>query len=233
MLIGQDFEKLQLPVGNLILLEPNVLFTDTIMAGISLGLGIMLLRKPTKFAAHRWWTAFFLLFGISSFLGGLGHAMFGYWGIYGKFGSWLTAIPAIYFIERGMVDQEPNEQLKKRYQTIALIKMFLVTVIFGFVCWKGNLEVKPERGFLPIAAHTIIGVSMSAGYLGWRYSKQLHRSFYDYYLGMLIILPSAFFFLLKINPVVWFDKNDVSHVFITIGIVYFYKAIRGYDFGKV
>jgi hypothetical protein len=32
----------------------------------------------------------------------------------------------------------------------------------------------------------------------------------------------VFFYLLKINPINWFDKNDVSHLFITIGIIYFY-----------
>jgi hypothetical protein len=40
---------------------------------------------------------------------------------------------------------------------------------------------------------------------------------------------------LKINPVNWFDKNDVSHLFITAGIVFFYLGASkvGNEIGKI
>jgi hypothetical protein len=40
------------------------------------------------------------------------------------------------------------------------------------------------------------------------------------------MVPSAIIFLAKINPHPWFDKNDLSHVLLTIGIIYFYKGVQ-------
>jgi hypothetical protein len=42
---------------------------------------------------------------------------------------------------------------------------------------------------------------------------------------VLAMLPAAFVFLMKINLHPWMDKNDVSHILLSIGNVFFYVGI--------
>src|SRR5574343_52574 len=173
MLFGKDFEKISITIGNYHILEPNVFITDAIMAGVSLLLSFYIVKMRSKTEFSHYWFLFFFVYGISSFVGGLGHALFYYFGVPGKFFTWITGILSIYFIERA-----------------------------------------------------IIGVILSAGILGYRFSKSIHIDFKYFYYGVLIMVPSAVIFLAKINPHPWFDKNDLSHVLLTIGIIYFYIGIE-------
>ena len=43
--------------------------------------------------------------------------------------------------------------------------------------------------------------------------------------GVVALLPSAVIFLMKINLVQWFDKGDLSHVFMAIGVYIYYIGI--------
>jgi hypothetical protein len=235
MIIGQDFPKLEWSFMDYKILEPNALVTDTLMALVSLYLGYLLYKKHfnTRFSSR--WFHFFILFGISSFLGGLGHALFHYFGAMGKMPNWITGIVAIYLIERAMAAAIVAEVSRKKYEKFIFWKMILVFAIFFWVISTQAIDEKPELGFLPVAIHTIVGVFTSAGIIGYSLSKTKHESFKYFYWGVAIILPSAFFFLMKINPVNWFDKNDVSHLFITAGIVFFYLGASkvGNEIGKI
>jgi hypothetical protein len=222
MIIGQDFPKIEWSFLDYKILEPNALITDTLMALVSLYLAYLLYKKELNNTLSNRWFHFFILFGISSFLGGLGHALFHYFGAMGKMPNWITGIVAIYLIERAMAAAIVAEASRKKYENFIFYKMILVFVVFAWVISTQAINEKPELGFLPLAIHTIVGVLTSAGILGYSLSKTKNAAFKYFYWGVAIILPSAFFFLLKINPINWFDKNDVSHLFITIGIIYFY-----------
>lgn len=235
MIIGQDFPKLEWSFMDYIILEPNTLVTDTMMALVSLYLAYLLFKKRLNTTFSNRWLNFFIVFGVSSFLGGLGHALFYYFGAMGKMPNWITGIVAIYMIEYAMSAEIVSDDFKKKYEKFIFWKMILVFAIFFWVISTQAIDEKPELGFLPIAIHTIIGVFTSAGIIGYSLSKTKNESFKFFYWGVAIILPSAFFFLLKINPVNWFDKNDVSHLFITAGIIFFYLGTSkvGNEIGKI
>jgi hypothetical protein len=235
MIIGQDFPKLEWSFMDYIILEPNTLVTDTMMALVSLYLAYLLFKKRLNTTFSNRWLNFFIVFGVSSFLGGLGHALFYYFGAMGKMPNWITGIVAIYMIEYAMSAEIVSDDFKKKYEKFIFWKMILVFAIFFWVISTQAIDEKPELGFLPIAIHTIIGVFTSAGIIGYSLSKTKNESCKFFYLGVAIILPSAFFFLLKINPVNWFDKNDVSHLFITAGIIFFYLGTSkvGNEIGKI
>jgi hypothetical protein len=222
MIIGQDFPKLEWSFMDYKILEPNALVTDTLMALVSLYLAYLLYKKHINTTFSKRWFQFFILFGISSYLGGLGHALFYYFDVMGKMPNWVTGIVAIYLIERAMAAAIVAEASRNKYENFIFYKMILVFVVFAWVISTQAINEKPELGFLPVAVHTIVGVLTSAGILGYSLSKTKNVAFKYFYWGVAIILPSAFFFLMKINPINWFDKNDVSHLFITIGIIYFY-----------
>ncbi len=235
MKIGQDFPKIEWSFMDYKILEPNALVTDTLMALVSLYLAYLLYKKHFNTTFSKRWFQFFILFGISSFLGGLGHSLFYYFGAMGKMPNWITGIVAIYLIERAMAAEIIKDDFRKKYENFIFYKMILVFVAFIWVISTQAIDQKPELGFLPVAIHTFVGVFTSAGIIGYSLSKTKYEAFKYFYWGVAIILPSAFFFLMKINPVNWFDKNDVSHLFITAGIVFFYLGASkvGNEIGKI
>jgi hypothetical protein len=225
MLFGQDYEKICITIGDFTILEPNVFITDAIMAGVSLLLSFYLLKVKRNSEFYRFWFLFFFVYGISSLAGGLGHALFYYFGVPGKIITWISGIITIYFVERAMIAVIKEERLYSLLKRLAFSKLLLVFAVFSLVCLTQPIEEKPSIGFLPIAINTMIGLILSAGILGYRFSKNIHTDFKYFYYGVLIMIPSAIIFLAKINPHPWFDKNDLSHVFMTIGIIYFYLGV--------
>lgn len=224
MLIGQDFDKLQIELFGFIIQEPNGVISDLVMSVVSVILGILLIRKYGKSEFEKWWIAFFILYGISAFLGAFGHGFYHYFGALGKVPNWLTGIPIIYFIELAMISLIANPNRKKTLKLLALAKMIIVYMIFVGICFTIPINEKPQIPFLPIAFNTILGVTLSAGVLGYQFYKK-ERSFKQIVIGVIVMVPSAFVFLMKINPTQWFDKNDLSHVLLTAGIIFFYLGI--------
>jgi hypothetical protein len=224
MLIGQDFDKLEIELFGLIIQEPNGVISDLVMSIVGIILGILLIRKYGKSEFEKWWIAFFMLYGISAFLGAFGHGFYHYFGALGKVPNWVTGIPIIYFIELAMISLITDLNRKRTFKLLALSKMVLVYVIFTWICFTVTIDEKPKLPFLPIAFNTILGVSLSAGVFGYQFYKR-ESAFKQIVIGVIIMVPSAFVFLMKINPAKWFDKNDLSHLLLTVGIIFFYLGI--------
>jgi hypothetical protein len=224
MLIGQDFEKLEIELFGLIIQEPNGVISDLVMSIVSIILGILLIRKYGKSEFEKWWIAFFILYGISAFLGAFGHGFYHYFAALGKVPNWVTGIPIIYFIELAMISLITDLNRKRTLKLLALSKMVLVYLIFIWICFTVPIDEKPKLPFLPIAFNTILGVTLSAGVLGYQFYRR-ESAFKQIVIGVIVMVPSAFVFLMKINPAQWFDKNDLSHLLLTVGIIFFYLGI--------
>lgn len=224
MLIGQDFDKIEIEVFGLIVQEPNGVLSDLIMSISSFVLGFLLIRKYRQSDFEKWWIAFFMLYGVSSMFGAFGHGFYHYFGVLGKVPNWLTGIPIIYFIELAMISLIEDLKRKKTLKLLALFKMVVVYLIFTWICFTVPIDVKPKLPFLPIAFNTILGVTLSAGVIGYQFYKE-EIAFKQIVIGVIVMVPSAFVFLMKINPSQWFDKNDFSHLLLTVGIIFFYLGI--------
>jgi hypothetical protein len=225
-MIGADFEKVEFVLFGLNLVEPMAFITDTILAIVSVSLGLALTKIKIDIPFRTYWIWFFLVFGVGAFLGGLGHTFFNYWGIPGKFPSWIFGPISIYLLEQAMIAAHPDENRLALFKILSFWKMVLVYTIFTFVCIYAPLEENPTLAFLPTALNTIFGVVLTAGFLGRYYSKKITVEFKYFIFGVLILLPTAFIFLLKINLHPWFDKNDLSHILMVIGIIYFYLGVK-------
>jgi hypothetical protein len=224
MLIGQDFDKIEIELFGLIIQEPNGVISDLIMSVVSLILGIILMRTYQKSEFEKWWINFFLLFGISAIFGAIGHGLYHYLGVWGKLPNWLTGIPIIYFIELAMIALITDLKRRKRLKLLAIWKMITVYIIFSLIYFTIPIHQNPKIPFLPIAFNTILGVTLSAGILGYQFYKK-EPAFNQIVIGVLVMIPSAFVFLMKINLNPLFDKNDLSHVLLTFGIIFFYLGI--------
>lgn len=225
-MIGADFEKIHFVLFGLDLVEPMAFITDTILGVTSVIFGLLLSKIKIEHPFRTYWIWFFLIFGIGAFLGGLGHTFFQYWGIPGKFPSWIAGPISIYLLEQGMISAHPDDKKIALFKMLSFWKMILVFVIFTLVCYNAPIHENPQLAFLPTAINTIIGVILTAGFLGNHLAKKVAIEFNYFIYGLIALLPTAFIFLLKINLHPWFDKNDLSHVLMFTGISFFFVGVK-------
>lgn len=226
-MIGADFEKIHFELFGWELLEPMALITDFAMGFLSIYFAFKVRKLIVHHPFYQYWMWFFLIFGVGAAYGGLAHAFYGYWGYVGKFPTWISGPIAVYCLEQAMISAHPSRSASRNLKLFSFWKLILVLIVFVLIIVNADLVAKPSLGFLPIAINTILGVTATAGVLGlYYYRKGLSINYKYFALGVLIMLPSAFVFLMKINLHPWFDKNDLSHVLLTFGIIYFYLGVK-------
>lgn len=227
-MIFADFEKIEFTLFGWQMLEPMAVITDSFMGSLSVYFGIKVSRLRTEHPFYSYWMWFFLIFGIGAFYGGLAHGFYNYWGVFGKIPTWLAGPISVYALEQAMISAHPNKKSVSLLKGLSFWKLIIVLKIWIIILCFAPLYEKPALGFLPIAINTILGVTATAGGIGWvLYKKKALSINYKYFvLGVLVMLPSAFVFLMKINLHPWFDKNDLSHVLMIAGISYFYFGIK-------
>ena len=228
MLIGEDFTKIRVELNGLVLLEPNAIVTDLIMAVTSLYIARKLYSSRRSSGFTKYWYYFFLTFGFGALLGSMGHGLFHYLGPQGKFPSWISGILSTYFIEKAMIKSYERHNKNNVLGKIAFFKMIAVFLLVITVISSAAFDKNHTIGFLPVTINTIIGVFISVSVISGANIKN-QSGFKWLIFGVIVLLPSAVIFLMKINLVQWFDKGDLSHVFMTIGICLYYFGITKID----
>ena len=228
MLIGEDFTKIRIDLNGLVLLEPNAIISDFIMAVVSFYIARKLYSARKSSGFTKYWYYFFLTFGFGAILGSMGHGLFHYLGAQGKFPTWISGILSTYFIEKAMIKSFERHNKNNILGKIAFFKMITVFLLVITVISSAEFDKNHTIGFLPIAINTILGVFISVSVISGVNIKN-QSGFKWLIFGVLAMLPSAVIFLMKINLVQWFDKGDLSHVFMTIGICLYYFGITKID----
>jgi uncharacterized membrane protein YeaQ/YmgE (transglycosylase-associated protein family) len=232
MLIGEDFTKIVIEFNGLFIQEPNALITDLLMGSVSIFFAFRIKKQKSQHSFLKYWYYFFLTFGIGSVLGGFAHAFFLYTGPQGKFPTWISAILSAYFIEKAMIKSANKLNRNNILVKIAFTKMILVFLIVITVISTEAYQKDHTIGFIPIAINTLIGVFISVALISLYNVKQGHVNFKYLLWGVLVMLPSFFIFLFKINPIQWFDKSDLSHIIIIAGNCFFYLGLQKLDYSE-
>lgn len=232
MLIGSDYPKIEWEFLGLDLVEPNAFIGDTLIFIVALIYFAKVKRilPKTPFLDH--WSSFYLIFGIGFFAGGLGHLFFNYWGVPGKYVSYFFGILSPYFIEQAMISIYPKKTTQKTLDWLSKGKLIVATLGQLYMISYTDIAAKIELGMIFPTLTSAIGLILSLGVLGAIYQKKIHPSFKYMWMASVILLPSALFQVFKISPMQWFDRNDVSHLFLLIGMVYYYKCIKRYSINE-
>jgi Family of unknown function (DUF6962) len=228
MLIGKDYDKIEFNAFGLDLVEPNAFYGDTIICTIALIIAFKIKKHFPKTPFFVNWRRFFIIFGVGFFMGGIGHTFFNYLGVPGKYPAWYVGIFAAFFIERAMISLYPVEEKRVLFSKISSAKLILAlcaaTLVFVFV----NLEKDPSIGLRVPSINTSIGLFFALGILGYRYAKKINPGFKYLWISVIVLVPTAIIQSLKFGLHQWFDRNDISHIFLIVGMILYYTAIKKY-----
>jgi hypothetical protein len=229
--IGFDYPKIEFQLLGFELLEPMALITDSILGLLSLYFAYKVSKITSELSFYRYWKLFFIFFGIGILLGGIGHTFYNQLGMYGKVQGWFLAPFAIYLSEQAMISIHWDDSKKKLLNKLSVSKVILVYIVFVIFLITSEESKLSTQPFLPIAINTIIGFIGFVGLLGVRYTQNISVKFKYFWLGIIILFPTALIFLLKVNLHPYFNKNDFSHLIFCVGITYFYLGVNGLSKG--
>lgn len=205
-------DKLPYTIGGLCLQEPMALITNWLIAAICF-ICFYNLGEPTS-EFEKYWKRFYLFFGLSTVFGGLGHTFFFYTDIYGKFPCWILGIFTSYNAGKAMISLYTPSRTKLLTQLLIIKGIALLTLALTM------------KSFLFITIDAIVAYLIFCGGFGIYFWKKGMQGFKYIVFGVLVLTPSAFIFLLKLNPHIWFNKDDLSHVLMMVTIIFFYVGIR-------
>lgn len=228
MKIGEDFSPIAFDFYNWKLLEPNAFIGDMLIFFLSLYYVSQINKLQKKEAFFSYWKYFYLVFGLGFFAGGLGHLFFNYWGVKGKFPSWILGMLAVTMIEFAMTSLLKNNKLVRNFKFFIVLKLIVFILIETYIAFFTDIENNVQKGlFLPMI-NTVIGMGIIMTYYSVQFQKTLNENFKYLWMSTLVLIPSALFQVFKVNFAQWFDRNDLSHVFLIIAHVIYFKAISGY-----
>jgi len=226
MRIGEDYPKIEWDFMGFQLLEPNAFIGDTVISIVAVGMFFKArkLYMHSKNSYNFLWMWFFMIFGIGFFAGGIGHLVYNYAGIYGKYGAWYIGIVSTLVLELAMVSQ------LRKYKTIVnrllLFKACLAVVSLTTLVALVDLSSAPSKGLVVPVVNSSIGLLFSLAYLGYCYTKTKSKGFSYLYWSILVFLPTIFLQAFKINIHPWFDRNDLSHVLIILTLFLYFKSLQ-------
>jgi cytochrome c biogenesis protein CcdA len=193
--------------------EPMALITNWLLAIFSFYAYFQLKKGVSQF--QDLWRSFYLVLGISMIFGGLGHIFYQYTSIPGKFPSWTLGVLAGVYVSFAMITLIEKKETRIRIRQLVLVKSFILL----------SLAIL-TRKFLFVAIDTGFTYLVFCGYLAFQLHKKNWEGVKLIAIGVLVLLPSAFIFGLKINLHTWLNKDDLSHMFMLGCIICFYLGVR-------
>jgi len=197
--------------------EPMGIIMNLAMAAFSF-FAFFKLNKTQADEAGKWWKLFYLTFGISTVFGALGHGLFFYFGVPGKFACWIAGCLANVFCAKAILSFT-GYQIKNKALEVFIWSKSLLLLVAALITQK----------FVFVAVDAIVTYLTFTGGFALMLKKRGLQEMKYMILGVIVLLPSAFVFLLKINIHRWFDKNDLSHVLMLSGITCFFLGIYAWN----
>jgi hypothetical protein len=157
---------------------------------------------------------------LATFLGGIfGHALLHYVPFYMKLPGWITSMLSVALIERAVIQYSRkwlNPKIGAFFSLLNIIEL-LVFLILSMV----------TLNFRFVLIHAAYGMAIVVtGFTGFVYFKEKNKGSKQILLAVGVSAIGAYFFVFKIGLDKWFNHVDISHVFMMIASVLFYKGAR-------
>lgn len=204
----------------LVLHEPVTALTDVFVAIICLGAYLKLNALSQRGEVQQLFKYYFLSMSIATFLGGvLGHALLPYVPFYMKLPGWITSMLSVALLERAVIQYsrkwiDPKIGIFFSKLNIIELLVFLVLALITL-------------NFQFVLIHAAYGIAIVVtGFTCFVYFREKNTGSKQILLAVLVSTIGAFFFVFKIGLSKWFNHADISHVFMMIASVLYYKGAR-------
>lgn len=204
----------------LVLHTPVTALTDVVVAVINFVAYRKLNALPEQGEVQRLFKYYFLSMSLATFFGGVvGHALMHYLPFFMKLPGWITSMLSVALLERAVI-QHARKLIDPKIgvffsrlnivELLTFLILSLVTLNFQFVL-----------------IHAAYGMAIVVtGFAGFIYIKEKSAGSKLVLLAVLVCSIGAFFFVFEIGLDKWFNHVDISHVFMMIGSVLYYKGSR-------
>ncbi len=214
--------------------EPVTTATDLLVTAVSFLCWLRLAktvdggRRTVDGGIHpaflNWMRAYFLVFGISTFFGGiLGHGFLrlGDFNLM-KMPGWLPGMFATAFLARASVELiRPMVAPGFTKRAIWLVWLVLGATVVAMLVRPGFNWVK-VNGFLQV-----IGLVLPISIFTFREKKHPGSRHFLWAIGWTTL--ASLFFSQKISPHIWFNHVDVSHIFLAVAAWFYYRGARSFE----
>lgn len=206
-------ERLPFSVFGLCLQEPMALVTNWIIAITAFILYFRLKNAESSFQVS--WRKFYFFFGLSTFFSGFGHVLFNYFDVYGKYPTWILGLIAAYHAGKAMISLNVIETSTRRMFNWVLYAKLITFATLALIL----------QSFIFVMVDAVITYLFFCLGFGIYYWRKGISSFKYTVIAVLILFPSIFIFTLKVNPHIWFNKDDLSHILMALTIIFFYLGV--------
>lgn len=175
-------------------------------------------RKLNHSFVHRYISYYFLLIGWSMIIGGVvGHAFLYTTGLYGKIPGWYIGMAGVAAFERAAIAHSRplmNKNIGRFFSVLNIVEI-ITFMVLSIV----------KLDFLYVEIHATYGLFIVVFCFElYVFLKTKEKAFpflvYATAAGLGAVLCHA----LKISVNRWFNYNDISHLFMTASILFYYKA---------
>lgn len=175
---------------------------------------------PQRSIVKQLFAYYFLTMSLATFLGGvLGHALLYYLPFYVKLPGWIISMLSVALIERAIIQYARkwiNPKTGAFFSILNIVEL-LVFLILSLV----------TLNFQFVLVHAAYGMAIVVtGFAAFVYYKEKSLGSKQILYAVLVSAIGACFFEFKIGLDKWFNHVDISHVFMMIASVLFYKGAK-------
>ena len=210
-------------VGGLRIDEPVTMLTDLMVSAVCLYSFIKLNQISSPSRVLVFIKYYFLSMAVATCIGGIiGHGFLYAFTFMWKLPGWLTSMFSIALIERAVIEKAKpiiSPRLGKFFTVLNIVELSIF-VILTF----------STLNFLFVEIHTTYGLLIIvASFSGFTYWKTKNKGSKYFIIGVVFCAISALFFMNEWSLHKWFNYLDMSHSFMTIAAILFYKGAKLFD----
>lgn len=199
---------------------PVTAFTDVIVAAINYAAYVKLKRIPDQGEVHRLFKYYFLSMSAATFLGGVvGHAFMHYLPFFMKIPGWITSMLSVALLERAVIQQARRligPKIGIFFSRLNIIEL-LIFMVLALI----------TLNFQFVLAHAAYGMAIVVlGFAGFIYLKERSEGSKQILIAVFTCSIGAAFFVFQIGIDKWFNHVDISHVFMMIGSILYYRGAK-------
>lgn len=198
--------------------EPTTFITDIVLAGFSI---LFALRLKGSLLNHLlFWKLFFLFMGASTFVGGFGHLLFYYCGIWPKIVSWIVLCVSILSVEIAVISG-----LIAVFKSDIIGVILKVIVVLLFFLFSGLILYRQSFNFAMVnVGFGLFGVSGITNLVQFLSKKRKHNLILFIGFSMTLILGVIMGMRLSIHT--YFNHNDIAHLVIIACLYIVYRGVK-------